>query len=109
MCSCLMGEVFAVNTKKPDCSGFFHLFNMTEILSSAVCIARKAVGYPHLNERLAAHTQVASFCVQRFHHPGGKVHVHRLRLLVGPAGRCPVHMRGNVFARFKAAFKFLGR
>ena len=41
--------------KKPDCSGFFHLLFVSEILSGAVRIARKAVGYPHLNERLAAH------------------------------------------------------
>ena len=39
----------------------------------------------------------------------GKSDVHPLRLLVGPAGCCPVHMRGDVFARFKAAVKFLGR
>ena len=108
MCSCWMGEVFAVNTKKPDCSGFFHLFNMTEILSSAVCIARKAVGYPHLDQRLAAHAQVAGLGIKGVHHPDRKVHINPLRLLVGPAGRCPVHMAGNVFASVKAAVKFLG-
>ena len=56
---------------------------MTEILSGAVRIAREAVGYPHLDERLAAHAQVTGLYVQRFRHPGGKVHVYPLRLLVG--------------------------
>lgn len=95
--------------KKSDCSGFFHLLFVSEILSGAVRITRKAVGYPHLDERLTAHAKVAGLCVQRFHHPGGKVQAYPLRLLVRPAGRCPFHMRGNVLARFKAMVKFFGR
>ena len=64
--------------------------------------------YKRQDQRLAAHAQVAGLGIKGVYHPNGKIHVNPLRLLVGPAGRCPVHMAGNVFASVKAAVKFLG-
>src|SRR5215813_5934422 len=63
-----------------------------------VVMPLKALGDPHLDDRLAGDAQSLRLAIEGLDHPGREIHVHPSLLIARTAGRSEIERRGDVFA-----------